>query len=336
MGKLIRALATFFCLSLTAEQQEGSRFEWVSNYEDAIEQSRATSKPVVLFFTGSDWCGWCHKLEKEVLNTPEFASLAGGEFIFVTLDFPLYKPTDPKVTETNKRLQKKFDVKGFPTLVIIDKNEQQIGTVGYRPGGAKAYAEHLIQMVKDYNQYRQKVGEAEGRNLSSTDLKSLYQKASELGQGEEAAKLVALGIKSDEKIYFLLERFRALALEGHINTSQAQTVKREIQSLDPNNEKETQYEIAVIEFESFSEDMARDLATPEFAVAPLIQYIQKYGKRDKTNVWKLQMAISQVYLEKNKYQQALDHARASYDTAPDQVKSDIEIAVKNIQSALKK
>lgn len=335
MGKLISVLATFVCMGLMAEQ-DGARFEWVSQYDEALAQSKATSKPIVLFFTGSDWCGWCHKLEKEVLNTSEFADLAGNEFVFVTLDFPLYKPTDPKTTEQNKKLQKKYDVKGFPTLVIIDKNEQQIGSVGYRPGGAKAYAEYLNKMVKDYNQYKQKVSEAEGKNLSSTDLKSLYQKASELGQDDEAAKLVQLGIKSEEKIYFLLEKFRSLGTQGDIRSAQAQNVKKEIQSLDPNNEKETQYEIALIEFESYSDDMAKDIASAEIAVAPLIQYIQKYGKGDKANVWKLQMIISQVYLDKNKLQQALDHARASYDTAPDQVKQDIAIAVKNIQIALKK
>ena len=215
MWKLTILIATFASLTLWGDQ-ESSRLNWTTNYEEAIEQSRSSSKPILLFFTGSDWCGWCHKLEKEVLNTPEFAQEAGNQFIFVTVDFPLYKPADSKTAEQNKRLQKKYDVKGFPTLVIIDKNEQTIGTTGYRPGGARAYADYLLKMVGDYGQYKGKLSESKTNILSSSDLRSLYKKASELGRQEDAARLINLGIASEEKGFFLLERYRFLAAEGQI------------------------------------------------------------------------------------------------------------------------
>lgn len=335
MWKLFLTIATIAFTGLWSDQ-DSSRLQWLTSYDEALSQSKSNSKPILLFFTGSDWCGWCHKLEKEVLNTSEFSDLAGQEFIFVTLDFPLYKATDSKASEQNKKLQKKYDVKGFPTIVLIDKNEQSIGSTGYRPGGAKAYAEYLMKMLGDYNQYKEKVSHVSQEPLSSSDLKSLYIKASELGCGDDAAHLVALGIASDEKIFFLLEQFRNLSTEGKVHDSQAQLIKKEIQSLDSNNERETQYELALIEFEAFSEEQIKENYTPEFAVAPLINYIQKYGERDKENVWKLQMIISQVFLDKNKLQQALEHAQASYESAPDPVKSDIATAIRNIKSALKK
>lgn len=315
---------------------EGSPINWVTNYEDALDQAKGLNKPLILFFTGSDWCGACQKLEHEVLSTPEFTEKAGNQFVFVLLDFPLYNPADPKTTEQNKQLQRKYDIKAFPTLVLIDANEQEIGTTGYRSGGPRAYADHLLEMIQDYSHYRQKLNEAESQKLSSSDLKSLYLKASELNQSKEAEKLVSLGIASDEKTFFLLEKYRALASQKDLETTEAQRIKKEIQSLDPNNEKETQYELALIEFDALSDTLGDERMTAEKTVLPLIQYLKKFGKQDKDNVWKVHMIISQVFLDKNKLQQALDHARASYETAPENVKNEIAIAVRNIQSELKR
>lgn len=335
MWKLTILFATFASFALWGDQ-DNSRLNWLTNYSEAVEQSRSTSKPILLFFTGSDWCGWCHKLEKEVLNTSEFAEKAGNQFIFVTIDFPLYKPADPKVAEQNKNLQKKYDVKGFPTLVIIDKNEQTIGTTGYRPGGAHSYADYLLKMVGDYGQYRGKLTDSKTNTLSSSDLKSLFHKANELGRQEDAARLISLGIASDEKGFFLLERYRTLAFEGEIHSAEALAIKKEIQSYDPNNDKETLYQLALIEFEALSEEMSKESYSPDVAVQPLLQYIQKFGKTDKENVWKLQMVMTQYFLDKNRLPQALDHAQASLDLAPDPVKSDIATTVKNIRTTIKK
>jgi protein disulfide-isomerase len=313
-----------------------AEINWLTNYEEALSQARSSSKPVILFFTGSDWCGWCHKLEKEVLNTPEFANLAGNQFIFVMLDFPLYKQADPKIAEQNKQLQRTFDVKGYPSLVIIDKDSQVIGTTGYRPGGPKSYADYLNKLVNDFKNYKQKVSEAEKKKLSASDIKELHQYANQLGREDEAIKLINLGLDTEDKTYFLLERFRSLAIEGKIHDPDAQALKREVQILDPNNEKGTLYEIAVIEFEAYSEEMMMQNTSAELAVEPLVNYIDKFGSKNKEQLWKIQMIISQVFLDKNKLQQALDYAKASYETAPAPIKTEIATAVKNIQSQLNK
>lgn len=337
MGKLFLLCATTVSFSLWGSGE--SHLTWKSTYQEAREESKSTSKPIVLFFTGSDWCGWCHKLEKEVLNTPEFAELVGKDFIFVTVDFPLYKPSDPKIAEVNKQLQKKFDVKGFPTLVLVDKDEGRIGVTGYRPGGAKAYAEHLMKMVSDYSQYKQKVSSLnteKGNPLSSSEMKSLYKKAVELSRHEEAATLIHAGLQAEDNGFFLLERFRELALGGNIDGAESVSLKKKIIALDPHNESHYHYEMALVEFESYPEEISHDTYSPEIAVEPLVNYIQKFGKRDKENVWRLQMIISQAYLDKNNLQQALDYARASYETAPETIKSEIAIAVKNMQTEIKK
>lgn len=132
-----------------AEGSSNHSISWITNYQDALAQSKTTGKPIVLFFTGSDWCGWCNKLEREVLSTPEFANLSGNKFIFVMLDFPLYKPQEPLLAASNKQIQEKFQVQGYPTLIIINSDQKKLGITGYRPGGPKLFADHLRQIVED-------------------------------------------------------------------------------------------------------------------------------------------------------------------------------------------
>lgn len=121
---------------------------WLTNYDEALQQAKATSKPVVLLFTGRGWCPYCVKLEEEVFNTSEFANAAGNRFIFVLLDFPRGGGQDARTKEQNQRLQNKFNVGGYPTVVVVDSNGQMIGQTGYQPGGGSSYARHLLQVAR--------------------------------------------------------------------------------------------------------------------------------------------------------------------------------------------
>ncbi|MFQ5729097.1 MAG: thioredoxin family protein [Waddliaceae bacterium] len=149
----------FFLLAsshlVQAEQNQSSQISWLTNYEEAIELAESTSKPILLFFTGSDWCGWCDKLEKEVFETADFMKETSGKLIFVKLDFPMHTPQDTATTKQNKELQNKFSVRSFPTVVLIDAEERPIGVTGYRAGDGKQYSYHLMKMVNEYTAYKQ-------------------------------------------------------------------------------------------------------------------------------------------------------------------------------------
>lgn len=169
--------ATFFAGKAESAQDH---IQWLTSYEEAVNQAQASSKPIVLFFTGSDWCGWCHKLEQESLDTKEFAQLAGDKFIFVKLDFPVNTTLPPQIASQNKQLQKKYSVRGFPTLVILDVQQNQIGTAGYRPGGGRAYADYLSKIVSDSFGYKQKMKNMGQQNYSSAELKKALRNCSSL------------------------------------------------------------------------------------------------------------------------------------------------------------
>lgn len=332
---LLVVLSMFVCCAAYAAQGTSTNLNWYTNYEQAVNESRASSKPMILFFTGSDWCGWCHKLEDEVLNTHEFAEAAKDKFVFVKLDFPMHSQSDATTLAQNKQLQKKFEVKGFPTLVILDDQQQQIGVTGYRPGGPNAYADHLLKIVNDYLGYHKKMSALEQRKSSSEELEHLYCKAQELCRYDEANKIVKIGMDQKDNLFFLQERYRFLADEGQIHEPEAQALKTKILSLDPNNENKSHYNLAVIDFEAYSEEMAKENYSPDLAVAPLVAYIEKFGSKDPQNLWRLQMIISQLYLDKNDLSDALKYAKAAQESAPSNVKPDIETAIANIQIHLR-
>lgn len=323
------------CLVFSADGQGKGSLKWYTNYEEAAKQARSASQPMILFFTGSDWCGWCNKIDDEAFNTKEFADAAGNKFIFVKLDFPLYSAQDPQIKAQNKQLQQKFDVRSFPTVIMYDAQQnQQIGVSGYRAGGGKQYASHLSKMLSDYSAYKQKVSSLDKSKLSGSELKQLHEKAKELCIDCDINKIVKLGMDSEQSIYFQMERYRFLASEGQIHGQEAAALRQQLLALDPNNDQQVHYQVAVIEFESCCEHMEKDHYIPEVAIAPLNAYIEKFGNKDKDNLWRLQMIISQVYLDHSELTEALKYAQKSYESAPVSVQPEIAIAIRNIKSLI--
>jgi len=122
--------------------------EWQTDWTAAKQQAAEENKPLFLFFTGSNWCSWCNRLESEVLSTPEFTSRMGDKFIFVKLDFPRGESQSETLKKQNKVLQDTYEVSSYPTVILVNSQGEVINSTGYRSGGAAAYADHLEGMLK--------------------------------------------------------------------------------------------------------------------------------------------------------------------------------------------
>jgi protein disulfide-isomerase len=101
--------------------------------------SKKTGKPVLVNFTGSDWCTWCHKLEGEVFATKDFKTWASKNVILLELDFPQAKKLPDALKKQNDDLSKKYKVEGFPTILFLDASGKELGRSGYMKGGPKAW-----------------------------------------------------------------------------------------------------------------------------------------------------------------------------------------------------
>lgn len=325
------------CQIAHASDNRFYRVNWLTNYDEAVKQSQSSSKPIAILFTGSDWCSWCIKLESEVFSSSEFIEAVGDKFIFLKLDFPLNTTLSPDNIAQNKQLQKRFDVSGFPSIIILDAQQQQIGSAGYRPGGGKQYATYLLKMLDDHAAYKQKMLtiDKQPASVSGTDLKHLYEHATECRRQIDINQIAALGTTSDQRHFFLLERYRLLAEQEKINSDEAQAIRKQLLASDLNNLKLTYYQVAIIEFEAACKERENENTSPETTVASLLEYIKKFGDKDKGNLWRLQMIISQVYFDQDKLPEALRYAESSYQTAPPTVQPEIATAIKNIQLQLK-
>jgi protein disulfide-isomerase len=142
MKKIIITLV-FVLGTISLQAQE---LYWETNVNKAIEVSKKTKKPMLLFFTGSDWCGWCIRLQKEVLKTPEFETWAKKNVVLVELDYPRRTPQTPEIQKQNAELQQGFQIQGFPTIYFVNAdmkdgkvNFAPIDKTGYVAGGPAAW-----------------------------------------------------------------------------------------------------------------------------------------------------------------------------------------------------
>ena len=140
--------------SLIAFSQE-KEVQWHTDVNKAIDISIKTEKPLFFFFTGSDWCGWCKRLQKEVFFKTEFTEWAKKNVVLVELDFPRRTKLPENIQKQNRELAQMFAVRGYPTVwfvtpSIADKNVnfEKLGSQGYIAGGPTNWINSANKFLK--------------------------------------------------------------------------------------------------------------------------------------------------------------------------------------------
>lgn len=141
---LMVVAALMFCVGAFAS--EG----WLTDFEKAKQQAKEQNKHILIDFSGSDWCGWCIRLDKEVFKQKEFQEYAKDNLILMLADSPRdTSGQSAEVQKQNKKLKKQFGIRGFPTVFILDPSGKVVAKTGYREGGPKAYVKHIKQLIAD-------------------------------------------------------------------------------------------------------------------------------------------------------------------------------------------
>jgi len=125
-----------------------NEFKWETDFAVAKKRAKDEKKSMLLDFTGSDWCGWCIKLKKEVFDTPEFKEYAKDHLIMVELDFPKRKELPKEEKEQNDKLNEEYKITGFPTIVLLNARGREVARTGYQEGGPEEYIKHLKELLK--------------------------------------------------------------------------------------------------------------------------------------------------------------------------------------------
>jgi protein disulfide-isomerase len=122
---------------------------WTTDWEAAKLRSKAENKPVFLYLTGSDWCGWCKKLEKEVISQKAFMDFAKEHFVLMEADFPRKKEQPADLKKQNAALEKKYLAGGYPTIWLLDSEGNKLsGDLGELEGGVDGYITKLKQLLE--------------------------------------------------------------------------------------------------------------------------------------------------------------------------------------------
>lgn len=166
-------IALNFTTQVRAERPvtEGAKVgEWTMDYEAAKALAKEKKLTILMNFTGSDWCGWCKLMDKNVFSTEQWKSYATQNLVTVFIDFPKNKSLVPeKRAEANKALSEKFGVQGYPTYILLASDgEKQLGKLGASRDATPA---SFIQGIKKYTEWPAKIAK-----LSPGD-KAIYDKA---------------------------------------------------------------------------------------------------------------------------------------------------------------
>ncbi len=122
---------------------------WLVDLDEAYAISQKEGKPIMANFTGSDWCGWCKKLDADVFTKPEFQEWAKKNVVLLELDFPRRFQIPEKNRNQNAGMQQALRVTGYPTVWVLDLTKDEttnqykvngLGKTGYTPTAAQFIA----------------------------------------------------------------------------------------------------------------------------------------------------------------------------------------------------
>jgi len=134
MYKLAATLAVSFWTGVWSADALAAKPGWLEDFEAAKTQAAAEKKHILLDFTGSDWCSWCVKIDKEIFAKADFKAFSVKNLLLVELDFPQGKQLPAVLKAQNDSLGRQFKVDGYPTLVLLDPAGKEVGRwVGFKP-----------------------------------------------------------------------------------------------------------------------------------------------------------------------------------------------------------
>jgi protein disulfide-isomerase len=145
-GLLLAVLG--FGLFQSCEKAPGNEPSWQTDLTKAQEEAKAGHKLLLVDFTGSDWCGWCKLLHREVFSRKEFQEYARQNLVLLEIDFPRFKPQSEALKRQNLILAERYRIEMYPTIVLLSADGKKVGQLGYIEGGPSAFIAELEKIRK--------------------------------------------------------------------------------------------------------------------------------------------------------------------------------------------
>jgi len=164
MNTIIKLCAAMLALYTSGHVFAGGE-GWLTDIDAAKKSASDSKKDLLIDFTGSDWCGWCIKLNDEVFKHDAFKAGVKDSFVLVEIDFPREKGKLPEdARKRNTELGEKYAVQGYPTILLCDAEGKPYAVTGYEEGGPEKYVGHLNELRKNKTQRDEAFAKAEKAN----------------------------------------------------------------------------------------------------------------------------------------------------------------------------
>ena len=214
------AMIAVFTLATTLSGQVFAGGEgWSHDYKSSLDKATKEKKDVILDFTGSDWCGWCIKLNKEVFSQDAFKSTIPNTFVLVEIDFPRDKSKMTKETiAQNDTLKNKFSISGYPTIYLADHTGKAYAKTGYQAGGTEVYNKHLLEL--------------QSRRIQRDELLAIASKLKGIDKARKLDEVITL--LGDDLMWAykdVVNEIIALDADGKAGLKDKYQIKEEIKSL---------------------------------------------------------------------------------------------------------
>jgi thioredoxin-related protein len=149
MNKIILIVSFLFSTSIYA-QNGSAKLNWETDFNSAKAIAQKNNKPILMLFTGSDWCTPCKLLKKDFFYSARFKAQSKN-FVLLLVDFPKDKQLISTAQETqNKSLNAAYGVRSLPTLIAVNYNGNIIDKIkSYNANrDTSAYFEFIERVLK--------------------------------------------------------------------------------------------------------------------------------------------------------------------------------------------
>jgi len=160
IGAALIASASLALLAAAPATKGAKAGEWTMDFDAAKALAKEKNLPILINFTGSDWCGWCKLMDKQVFSKPKWTSFAKESLVTVFIDSPRDKMLVPMhFVSRNEALGKQFGIQGYPTYILLAADgATRLGQLG---ASRNATPEAFIADIKKLTAKAQKpAGEA--------------------------------------------------------------------------------------------------------------------------------------------------------------------------------